>query len=67
MILEDNVLIAEGWTHIVDIDIVIPLKQTIYNKKCKKLDQDWADHAVAYPCRDVIMNQWSTVFNFYEA
>ena len=30
--------------------------------KIEILDQDWADHAVVCKYRDMVMNQWSTVF-----
>ena len=41
----------------------------MYNMKIKVeekkiLDQDWADHAVVFAYRDMVMNQWSTVFLF---
>ena len=34
-----------------------------YTWKFTNLDQNWADHAVAFVCRDVFMNQWLKVFN----
>ena len=33
-----------------------------YTWKCINLDQSWADHAVAYNCWDMVMNQWSNCF-----
>ena len=34
----------------------------IIYKKIKFFDQDWANHAVVCKYRDMVMNQWSTVF-----
>ena len=31
--------------------------------KTKKA-KNWADHALAFLCRDMVMNQWPLVFNF---
>ena len=42
-------------------DFVIKHVETIY-LEMQKLDQNWADHAVAFACWDMIMNQWSKVF-----
>ena len=33
-----------------------------YTWKFIYLDQNWADHAVAYLCWDMVMNQWSNCF-----
>ena len=33
-----------------------------YTWKLITLDQNWADHAVAYLCWDMVMNQWSKCF-----
>ena len=35
-----------------------------YNSKLI-LDQSWADHAVITNCGDVVMKQWSNMFNSY--
>ena len=45
-------------------DFVMKHVETIY-LKTYELDQSWADHAVAYVCRDMVMNQWSKVFHLY--
>ena len=34
-----------------------------YTWKHKRIDQNWADHAVAHMCWDMVMNQWSNCFN----
>jgi hypothetical protein len=43
-------------------DFVLNHVETIY-LETYELDQNWADHAVAYVCWDMIMNQWSKVFH----
>ena len=42
-------------------NFVMKLVETIYFQIYES-DQNWADHAVAFICWDVIMNQWSIVF-----
>ena len=42
-------------------DFVVKLIETIYLQTYES-DQNWADHAVAFICWDMIMNQWSIVF-----
>ena len=49
----------------VVLNIVILLKWNNIIRNLNKLDQDWADNAVAFECRDVVMKQWSTVFYLY--
>ena len=44
------------------IDFVVKHVDTIY-LETYELDQNWADHAVAFVCWDMIMNQWSKVFH----
>ena len=55
-------LIPPSGTKIVT-DFVMKHVETIY-LKTYELDQNWADHAVAFVCWDMIMNQWSKVFHF---
>ena len=43
-------------------DFVLNHVETIY-LETYELDQNWADHAVAFVCWDMIMNQWSKVFH----
>jgi hypothetical protein len=43
-------------------DFVVKHVETIY-LKTYELDQNWADHAVAFVCWDMIMNQWSKAFH----
>ena len=43
------------------LDFVVKLAETIYLQTYES-DQNWADHAVAFICWDMIMNQWSIVF-----
>jgi hypothetical protein len=47
-------------------DFVMKHVETIY-LKTYELDQNWADHAVAFVCWDMIMNQWSNAFNLLQA
>ena len=47
------------------LNIVILHKWNNKTRNLNKLDQDWADNAVAFECRDVVMKQWSTVFYSY--
>ena len=49
----------------VVLNIVILLKWNNIIINLNKLDQDWADNAVAFEYRDVVMKQWSTVFDLY--
>ena len=44
------------------INFVMKHVETIY-LETYELDQNWADHAVAFVCWDMIMNQWSKVFH----
>ena len=48
------------------LNIVILCKWNNKTININKLDQDWADNAVAFECRDVVMKQWSTVFYSYK-
>ena len=43
-------------------DFVLNHVETIY-LETYELDQNWADHAVAFVCWDMIMNQWLKVFH----
>ena len=43
------------------IDFVVKQYDKIY-LETHELDQNWADHAVAFLCWDMIMNQWLKVF-----
>ena len=43
------------------IKSVVKYVGTIY-LETYELDQNWNDHAVAFVCWDVIMNQWLKVF-----
>ena len=47
-------------------DFVMKHVETIY-LKTYELDQSWADHAVAFVCWDMIMNQWSNAFHLLQA
>ena len=49
---------------LIVIDFVFKRVEAIY-LETHKLDQNWADLAVAFVCWDMIMNQWSKVFHFY--
>ena len=47
------------------IDFVVKHVDPIY-LETYKLDQNWADHAVAFVCWDTIMNQWASVFHLLD-
>ena len=44
------------------INFVMKHVETIY-LETYELDQNWADHAVAFVCWDMNMNKWSKVFH----
>ena len=58
--LQNWPVILQAGSQIV-IDFVVKHVDTIY-LETYELDQNWADHAVAFVCWDMIMNQWSKVF-----
>ena len=44
-------------------DIEVTHVETIY-LEMYELEENWADHAIAFSCCDMIRNQWSKVFYF---
>ena len=59
--MQNQSLVLHAGSQIV-IDFVVKHVDTIY-LETYELDQNWADHAVAFECWDMIMNQWSKVFH----
>ena len=59
---EPTIRLAPAKSQIVN-NYVVQYVETIYSESYES-DQNWADHAVAFECWDMIMNQRLKVFHF---